>query len=149
MNKVSTMNFKKTLIIFWAIWWTIAFWTDISGGLKHLGILHASWIFDGNYPFLTKSLALYSMPQWFVTFLYLGIIFWSLLSAGWFWYASLAINNAKALWMRRAHQAFIISMTFWLVFFLADQMIMNFDLEQNHMVQGGFELLSWMAIALL
>jgi hypothetical protein len=42
-----------------------------------------------------------------------------------------------------------ISMSLWLVFFLSDQVVMMFDLEENHMVQGGFQLLTFMTIHLL
>lgn len=52
----------------------------------------------------------------------------------------------KPLCLNRVNLAFIFSLSFWLLFFLADQLIMNFDLEENHMVQGGFELLCYMLI---
>ena len=47
-----------------------------------------------------------------------------------------------------------IIVVFWalwwtLAFFISDQVVMMFDLEQNHMVQGGFQLLTFMAIHFL
>lgn len=141
--------FKKTLIIFWAFWWFIAFWTDLVGGLAHLGILQASWAPDTNYPFLVESLKMYTSSDVFVTFLFLGILLWSLLSTLAFIWASIAIFTFPNTWIKHASIAFIISLTFWLIFFLADQLIMKFDLEENHMVQGGFELLTFLALYIL
>ncbi len=47
-----------------------------------------------------------------------------------------------------------IIVVFWalwwtLAFFISDQVVMMFDLEENHMVQGGFQLLTFIAIAYL
>lgn len=147
--KIDNLFFKKDLVLFWAIWWLIAFWTDVVGGLAHLGYLQAAWAPDSNYPFLVDSLKMYNAPGWLITFFFIGILLWSLLSALAFCWASLALGKSPAIWMSRARAAFIISLSFWLAFFLADQLIMKFDLEENHMVQGGFELLCFLTMYLL
>ena len=59
------------------------------------------------------------------------------------------MKYTKDKWYTNVNMAFIFSMVYWMLFFLADQIVMNYDLEQNHMVQGGFELLSYLAIHLL
>lgn len=143
------LAFKKIIIIFWALWWLIALWTDVVGGLAHIGWLTASWAPDTNYPFLAKSLAMYHAPPWLVAMLFIGIIVWSLISSGAFVWACLALHQPKPIWLKRANKAFTISLCYWLAFFLADQLVMNFELEQNHMVQGGFQLLTLMALYLL
>ena len=53
---------------------------------------------------------------------------------------------ANSQWKSRVNTAYVISLILWLAFFIADQIIMNFDEEQNHMVQGGFQLLTFIAI---
>ena len=146
MLTLDTLNihfFKKFLLIFWALWWLIAFWTDIVGGLAHLNLLHASWAPDANYPGLKQSLSMYPLYSWIPPALFICIIAGSLLSSVLFFRARITYS------MQRVDTAFIFSLIFWLVFFLADQCIMKFDLEENHMVQGGFELLSYLAIRLL
>jgi hypothetical protein len=141
--------FKKIIILFWALWWLIAFWTDIVGALAHMGWLVAAWAPDTNYPFLAESLKMYSVPVWLVDILFAGIIAWSLLSTLAFCWAAVSLNGKKEVWMQRAKIAFNISLTFWMAFFLADQVTMKFDLEQNHMVQGGFELLTFLTLYIL
>lgn len=149
MNRIDIVFFKKSLIFFWTIWWLIALWTDVVGALAHYGLLHAAWAPDTNFPFLAESLKMYSVPLWLTTLFFIFILLWSLASTAAFVWASVALNQPQAIWMQRAKVAYIISLGFWLAFFLADQLVMKFDLEQNHMVQGGFELLSFLAMYLL
>lgn len=149
MNRINNELFKKILILFWTLWWLIALWTDVTGGLSHLHVLNATWAPDTNYPFLVSTLKLYPIPNWLPILFFMGILFWSLLSALAFLWACLSLHEAIDVWMSRARAAFIISLSFWLAFFLADQMVFKFDLEENHMVQGGFELLCFFALYLL
>lgn len=137
-------NFKKIIILFWTLWWLIALWTDIVGGLSHLHWLTANWAIDNNYPFLVQSLKMYPIPDWLPPLLFIGIIFWSLINTLLFIHTCLALNRPSGVWLARAERAFIASLCFWLMFFLADQTVMKYDLEQNHMVQGGFQLLTFM-----
>ncbi len=147
--KINNENFKKIIILFWTAWWLIALWTDVVGALAHYGWLHATWAPDTNFPFLVKSLAMYHPPAWLPALFFFGILLWSAVSTLAFIWTSFAIHKERSVWLRRAQTAFIISLTFWLAFFLADQIVMQFNLEENHMVQGGFELLTYFALYLL
>lgn len=149
MNYITNENFKKIIVAFWTLWWLIAFWTDIVGAFAHLGWLNASWAPDMNYPFLAESLKMYNTPEWLVATLFLAIILWSGFATIIFCWTSVALNKPRAVWWRRMQIAFIVSLTYWLAFFLADQMVMKFDLEENHMVQGGFQFLTFLAMYLL
>ncbi len=146
-NLIDNENFKKIIVIFWTIWWLIALWTDIVGGVAHLGWLSASWAPDTNYPFLISSLKMYPLPAWLPPIFFLGIITWSLIASLAFVYASFkmfSVGLKRA--MKYIEVAFILSLTYWLAFFIADQLVMKFDLEENHMVQGGFQLLTFIAL---
>ncbi|MBN9231646.1 MAG: hypothetical protein J0I93_12465 [Legionella sp.] len=143
------LSFKKIIILFWCLWWLIALWTDILGLLAHYHYLNKSWAPDGNMPFLIQSLAMYPLPAWAPLIFFLGILLWSLVSTLSFIWASLSLNQPFNVWMRKADIAFIISLSYWLAFFIADQMVMKYDLEQNHMVQGGFQLLCYLTLYLL
>lgn len=138
--------FKKIIILFWTCWWLIALWTDIVGGLTHLKLISASFAPDLNYPALVAALKMYQAPFWLSTCLFMLIITWSLLCATAFVWTSLALGQGVQKFLARANIAFVISLSFWLCFFLADQMVMKFDLEENHMVQGGFQLLTFLSL---
>ncbi len=142
-------HFKKSMIIFWFVWWAITFWTDIAGGLAHMGYLNASFTPDTNYPFLVASLAMYHPPAWLPVVFYIAIILGSFICTALFARGVLALRQNQFIWIKHAKTAFIFSLWFWLAFFIADQLVMKFDLEENHMVQGGFELLCFLALYIL
>ncbi|CEK11351.1 hypothetical protein [Legionella hackeliae] len=146
---ITKLRFKKFIILFWTLWWLIALWTDIVGLLAHYGVLKKSWAPDLNYPFLAASLKMYNTPEWVAQLAFLGIIFWSFLSSVAFCWASACLHREERYWLRRADIAFIISLGYWMAFFIADQLVMKFDLEENHMVQGGFQLLTFLSLYLL
>ena len=146
---VSIDQFKRLLVLFWALWWLLAFLTDFLGGLKEVGAIAAAWLPATNYPLLVKSLAGYGPPGWLPPLLFVGIISWSLIATLLLALAACTPRKPADRWQRRVNNAFIVSLSLWLAFFLADQIVFNFPLEENHMVQGGFQLLSFMAILLL
>lgn len=146
ISKVSHELFEKIIILFWTIWWMIAFWTDVVGGLAHLCLVNANWAPDTNYPFLVSALKMYNAPGWLTAFFFIGILLWLSLSTITFCWASVGLTQNRKVWRRRAEIAFIVSLTFWFAFFIADQAVMKFDLEQNHMVQGALQLLSYIII---
>ena len=149
LAKINNQFFKKSLILFWAAWWIIALWTDVIGGFAHLGWVKGTWAPDTNMPYLIETLKMYHATVGVSVFFFICILCWSTLSSIAFCWASAAIGKNESIWMSRARIAYIVSLGFWLAFFLADQLVMKFDLEQNHMVQGGFELLSFLSMYLL
>ncbi|CAM2940920.1 hypothetical protein [Legionella worsleiensis] len=148
-HELKTVWLKKGIILFWAIWWMVTFWTDLIGMFSHMSLIQKSWAPDINYPFLVESLKMYQVSPLFAQLCFAGIMAWSLLSAWAFIRTCCVFNKETACWMKRADTAFIISLCFWLALFLADQLIMKFDLEENHMVQGGFELLTYLSLYIL
>lgn len=146
---ISMSTFKRAILVFWALWWLVAFLTDVLGGLQKIGVIGATGLPLTNYSFLVKSLAMYHVPGWLPAVFFVGIVAWSGLSTLLFALAAATPPQPAARWRQRMNTAFILSLGLWLVFFLADQVILNFDLEENHMVQGGFQLLTFMAMYVL
>ena len=146
---LSLAFFKRIIVIFWFVWWLLAFLTDFSNGLKELGAVTTVWLAGTNYPFLVQTLDAFGVPGWLPPTLFVGIIVWSFSSTILFAIAAITPLHPASRWRARVNNAFIVSLGLWLAFFLADQVVMKFDLEQNHMVQGGFQLLCFLAIHLL
>ncbi|MEM7225285.1 MAG: hypothetical protein AAF495_20070 [Pseudomonadota bacterium] len=146
---ISIGAFKRIILLFWAIWWLLAFLTDAIGALKEIGAVAAPWLPHTNYPSLVESLAPYQVPGWLPPLLFAGIIAWSFASTLLFAQAAATPREPAERWRRRVNNAFIVSLSLWLAFFIADQIVMKFALEQNHMVQGGFQLLTFLAIHLV
>lgn len=146
---ISVDAFKRMLVGFWAVWWLLAFLTDFIGGLKNAGLVSAAWLPAANYPAVVSALAPYHVPAWLPVTLFVGIILWETISTVLLTVAALTPMRPQSRWRRRVNAGFIVSLGLWLAFFIADQIVMKFDLEENHMVQGGFQLLCFMAIHLL
>ena len=146
---LTLMSFKKVLIYFWMLWWLIAFLTDFAGAMVQLGLVSGGWLPHSNYPYLVKSLAIYHPPAPLPPFLFAGIICWSFLSTVFFVAAAFTPMSPRQHWLARVNTAYIVSLGLWLAFFIADQIVMKFSLEQNHMVQAGFQLLTFLAIHIL
>lgn len=147
--RLNNESLKKITIIFWTLWWLIALWTDIVGALTHFKMLHVSWAPDTNYLNLEQSLLMYNVSSWLPFVLFIGILLCSAIATAFFFWASLGLRCDYKVWLKRANRAHIIALIYWLLFFLADQMVMKFDFEQNHMVQGGFQLLTFYLLYLL
>ncbi len=146
---MSRRYFKKMIVLFWLLWWITAFLTDFIGGLNTIGITNIKWFAGENYPFLVQNLTPLGIPTPFIVISFVGIIVWLFLSMVLFAWAAFTPMEPRQPWLKRVDAAFMVSLGLWAAFFLADQTIMNFPLEENHMVQGGFQLLCYLAIYLL
>ncbi len=149
MTMSAMFFFKRIIVVFWALWWMLAFLTDFLGGLYLLNVFTEPWVPHSNYPALVASLTQYDAPNWLPGVFFVGIVAWSFMSALAFIFAALTPAQPSPRWRERVNAAFIISLGLWFAFFISDQVVMMFDLEQNHMVQGGFQLLTFMAIHFL
>lgn len=96
-----------------------------------LGWFSENWLPHSNYPYLVKTIALYDPPRFLARLLFAGIICWLFLSTVFF------VRAVFSSTLRR---------DVWLALFSADQIVMQFGLEQNHMVQTGFQLPTFLAI---
>lgn len=146
--RLDNILFKKTIILFWTLWWIIILWTDSISGLAHLSLLKASWAPD-KYNFFADILKMYSVGNWVPLFLYIGILIWTSLIVLFFLWASVGLIGKNDIWLSRARIPFILSLLFWFSFLIADQIIMRYDIENIHMIQGGFQFLSYLALYLL
>jgi hypothetical protein len=147
--KITNLCFKQFVVVFWFLWWVCALWTDIIGAVAHFGNFQASWAPDINYPYLVKAVAMYNVVELVPIILYAGIILLSGISCILFFRAVISLTKPYEIWMKKAQSAFIFTLGFWILFFLADQIVMKYMEEQNHMVQGGFELLTYLALYIL
>ncbi len=147
---IDMLNFKKIIVVFWTVWLIVMLWTDVVGGLAALGWLHRSWAPNTNYPFLVQSLAMYPLPAWVPPVLYVGITVWEFVATLFFIRASMAlVKKSPAIWIPYAAKAFIVSLSFWFAFFIADQLVMKFELQANHMIQGGMMFINFLGLYLL
>ncbi len=86
-GSVITSGFlKRSLLFFWAVWFTVVTATNACDALKELGLLGLGWQFaSGNFAFLVETTARYDVPAWLNAILFAGVIAWEATAAAMFW----------------------------------------------------------------
>ncbi len=146
IEQINCNLLKKVIVIFWTVWWGLVFWYNIFGVFVQFNYINGYMPFNLNYEILKEVLSRYNLNESVTALLYSFITFWCLLIFLLFTMATININQAEARWMKRAEAAFVLSITFWFAFFLADKIFMKYELEKAHMLQGGFQLISLIAL---
>lgn len=143
--------FKKTILVVWAIWWTIAFLNDFFAGLQEMGWIFIHWINDMNYPSITVALSKFNAPNWLSFSLYLVVVAWSLVNASLFWRAFFTKVRDYEVWLKHVSYAFIASLVLWFCFIVIDQIVVqaHFSFEGIHMVQAMLQLVCFFAFFIL
>lgn len=141
-------KFKQMTVFTWALWWSIALATDFTEALQDFGWLQLRWHAE-NYPFLVTTLSKYGLPEWVSLVCYVGIILWMIGLTILFWRAAITPYAQRATWLSRVNLAFTVGLGLWFAFYLADQLVLDFSLEQNHMVQGNAMFISFIALYVL
>jgi hypothetical protein len=130
--------------VYWLAWWSCQLWIDVTGSMRSMGWIDAPWGYLGNYHFLVQSLEIFSVPNWFPGLLLLIIIIWLAIICLLFLLATINLIRVGDRWIFWTNHAFICSFLLWMAFFIADQLVLHFDVEQNHMVQASFEFLCFL-----
>jgi hypothetical protein len=140
---------KPGLVLFWAVWLTIVFATNVLDGCKALGWLGEGWAFaSGNYRFLAETTARYGTPGWLNGLLFLGVIVWEGAAALLFWLAWLRYRRHHAE-RRLLYAAFTVGLGLWSAFAIADELFIAYAVEGTHLRLLTAQLATLLAVELL
>src|SRR5262245_50232693 len=85
---------KRSLLLFWAVWFTVVFLTNAADAAKATGLFDESWAFaSGNYRFVAETMARYGAASWANAICFGGVIVWEGLAAMLFWRAAWAFQG--------------------------------------------------------
>jgi hypothetical protein len=141
---------KRSLLLFWAVWLTVVFATNVLDGCKALGWLGESWAFaSGNYHLLVETTARYGTPTWLNGLLFLGVICWEGAAALLFWLAWRRFRDSREGSQRLRYAAFTVSLTLWTAFAIADELFIAYAVEGTHLRLFTAQLATLLAIELL
>ena len=141
---------KQGIVLFWAIWLSVAFSANAFDGLKALKIMREGWRFaSGNYALMVETTRRYLLPAWLTRVLFLGVVLWQGLSALLFWYAFSTFHGMHFPGLRALNMAFLVSLALWAAFMIADEIFMAYDAEAAHMRIFIAQLLSLLVLHLL
>ncbi len=124
---------KRVLLAAWAVWLSVVFATNVCDAAKAFGMLGDSWLFaSGNYRFLTETTARYGTPGWLNMLLFLGVIAWEGTAAVLFWLACRIWRGKGQPGSAVRHAAYVIGLTLWLAFMVADEVFIAYPVEGVH-----------------
>lgn len=142
---VTLTTLKQGLILFWALWLTVVFLSNVVDALKALGVLPRIWKFmiSNNYDAIRRMTAKRRVPEWMNALMFGGVIVWQALVAYLFWRA-LFVPTESAL-----YAAFGASMALWAVFILVDEIFAAYEIERVHLNLLLAKLITLMFIVLI
>jgi len=137
------------ILLFWALWSSLAAISDLINLLQQLHIVPSSWIFSsGNFSLVLQSLSKYGWDNHLLAiFLFAIIVTWIFVVAILFWRALFAFN--KTNFLRSAYLAFIVSMAMNAFFLIMDELFLQYEFGHSHMARLGFRLITFIAFYLL
>jgi len=144
---VSTLfSFKLGLLLFWGLWYAIAFFTNVCEMLHALRVFPRTWPFaSGNLRDVTQATKTYSGMRWLPRLLFFCVLGFQLLIVclfGWAVVSSLAAGSIKP---DAVNTAFAASLGLWAAFMLADEIFKQYDTEHAHVLFFIAQLVTFVA----
>jgi hypothetical protein len=145
----SVMFLKRSLLLLWAVWFSIVFLGNLADAGKGWGLLGESWRFaSGNLKFIKETTARYGTPDIVNALLFAGVILWEGVAALLFWWSAWAFRGKKS-GRKELYLAFTTSLCLWGAFLIADEVCIAYELESSHLRLFSAQLLTLLAIELL
>jgi hypothetical protein len=139
----SWRTLKSGVLLFWAVWFTIALLTNVCDALKAGRVLPASFtLSSGHWELMLKITAVHATPVALVGVMFLCVIAWEAVAGVLFW-------RAWAAGGRGGVMAFVVGLALWAAFVLADEVFLAYTIEPVHLRLFGLQLLSVLALRLL
>jgi hypothetical protein len=140
---------KRLLLLFWAIWLSVVFLSNLADAAKGLGWLDESWSFaSGNFKFIKETTARYDVADFVNAVLFAGVIVWEGVAALLFWIAGWSFRG-RGSGRKIVYLAFGASLLLWGAFLVADEVCIAYSLESTHLRLFIAHLLTLLAIELL
>jgi hypothetical protein len=140
---------KRVLLLFWAVWLSVVFLSNLADAAKGLGLLGESWAFaSGNLQFIKETTGRYGTPGWLNGVLFAGVIVWEGVAALLFWRAGWTFRGRDS-GRKVVYAAFTVSLLLWGAFLVADEIFIAYAVASTHLRLFIAHLVTLLAIELL
>lgn len=134
---------KGGVILFWAVWFSIAFSSNLCDFLKAFNLLPPSWLFAShNYALIQGVVSIYHLPIDIVTFMFVGILGLEFVICLCFWIALFSYRNGLG-WVNKA---FTLGVSLWALFLISEEIFIAYQFETGHLILFIAQLVSLIAI---
>lgn len=134
MSARPVLGLKRTLLLFWPLWWAVVLATNVFDAGEAVGVLAEGWAFaSGNLRYLEQTTARHGTPTWLNAVLFAGVLAWEATAAALF---------RRAWWGLRGKQeadgpvlfaAFTVALSLWLAFLIADEVCIAYAVAATHL----------------
>jgi hypothetical protein len=140
---------KRVLLLFWAVWFTVVFLSNLADAGKGLGLLGESWAFaSGNLKFIQETTSRYGTPDVVNAGLFAGVILWEGVAAVLFWRAGCTFRG-QASSRKVVYLPITAALLLWGSFLIADEVFIAYALEGTHLRLFIAHLVTLLALELL
>lgn len=144
---------KIGLLVFWAVWSTLVFASNLGEGLRQLGAVPAGFPYaSGNFGAIREVSRIFDISLLGAALLFAGVIVWDALNVALFWRAVLHRRRMLAGDFRAVDVAFTVSLALWAALMVASEVFLAYRVagfEQTHREIFSAVLLSFLAIRVL
>jgi hypothetical protein len=141
---------KQGVLLFWALWFTVAWLANTCDGLKACHVLGAGWRFaSGNYALMVETTQKYHTPRWLNAVLFGGVILWQGCAALLFWFALSVFQGLHRPGGNALYTAFLVSLALWAAFIIADEIFLAYETEDTHLRVFTAQAISLLVLVLL
>jgi hypothetical protein len=146
---IDAIFLKRLLLLFWAVWFTVVFLSNLADAGKGLGLLAESWAFaSGNLKYIKETTGRYGTPDWVNGVLFAGVILWEGIAAVLFWRAGWTYRS-RVSGGNVVYMAFSTSLLLWAAFLVADEVFIAYSVAGAHLRLFIAHLVTLLAVELL
>ena len=139
----------RMLRLFWALWFSVVFLSNLADAGKGLGLLNESWAFaSGNLNSIRETTGRYGTPDLANWVLFAGVIVWEGIAVLLFWRAGWSFRGRDS-GRRILYSAFTTSLLLWGGLLIADEVFVAYPLEGPHLRLFVAHLVTLLAVELL
>lgn len=150
---MTARHLKLGLVIFWAVWSSVVFLTNVTDALREMGVLPPEYpLASGNYAAVVEVTAIYPLPGAVAGLLFTIVLVWEGGNAALFWRALRLRTRWQGGDLRSVNTAFIVALALWAAFMVMDEVFLAYKVasfEQTHRAIFIAMLVSFLAVRLL
>jgi hypothetical protein len=148
--QVTGLLLKQGLLLFWALWLSIAWLSNLCDALKAHRLLREGWWFaSGNYQMMAETTQKCRTPPWVTTLLFMGILAWEAGAMLLLWAAFLNFQGLHQPGASLLYPAFLVNLALWAALLIADELVLSYETESTHFRVLMAQMLSLVVLILL
>lgn len=133
LKSIRFSTLQTGLVLFWAVWLSVVTLTNVTDGLRQIGVLPDGFGWASyNFDLIRETVGAHGVPVAGAAVLFLGVILWEVLASALLWRAWNAMRRGAAGTAAEVTQAFAVSIALWCAFLVATEVFINYATAGTH-----------------